>query len=268
MIRSILILILFASLLCSAEPDADPRIAAVIGEFSEAVPEAEAAEIIANAETEKAEAITEARDEAVRDLKRLIRRNSDFGKQAGVYNEVLRLDRSDSDAVQFFTNIGTIEQVLADLEPLAEEDLLGNAVAVKFQTQLIYPAADWDRNQVAVKFGEAYPGLLWDGKQYGVMIQVPREDVYLHIAYVAAGSRPMDISLGGTHIKERGLAGVTGSWRLGKLAWESVGPLKGNGSALELSLESGAGPSPHLRGVVVSKDPNTPEGDPFNKVEP
>ena len=115
---------------CAAESEKDPKVIRLLDEFTEAVTEAEteAAAIIEEAKAEKNASIIKARDEAVRDLKRLIRRNTDFAEQAGIYKEVLRLDRYDENAITFFTNIGTLEQMLADLEPLVETDLLGNVV--------------------------------------------------------------------------------------------------------------------------------------------
>ena len=80
------------------------------------------------AAAERAEAVAEGREKAVRDLKRLVNKRGDVAEQAMIYKQVLRLERGDEEAVQFFTAIGTIEQVLADLEPVVETDMLGNPI--------------------------------------------------------------------------------------------------------------------------------------------
>ena len=112
----------------AVEPN--PRVDAILETFSEGTDDAqvEYLEAVAEAATERAKAVFEERERAIRDLKRLVNRRGDIAEQALIYKQVLRLDSSEQEAVEFFTAIGTIEQVLADIEPILETDLLGNPI--------------------------------------------------------------------------------------------------------------------------------------------
>lgn len=100
----------------------------LVDKFHESVREAETErdEAIAKIQQKHAQVLTEAQSAAVRGLKRAVSSRAPFAEQAAIFKTILTLDRTDEDAVEFFTAIGTINQVLADLEPVVEADFLGN----------------------------------------------------------------------------------------------------------------------------------------------
>ena len=127
MTRLCLLFIMAIGLANDAETELDPKITRGMESFSETSIEVneEADEAIAEIEAERSEDLLKARDKAIRDLQRLIRRSSDFTFHADIHKQVLRLNPQDETALQFFSSIGTLDTVLANLEPLLEEDLLG-----------------------------------------------------------------------------------------------------------------------------------------------
>ena len=118
--------LMFVSPMSAAE--SNPRIQRAIDTFAKEAVEADAQrdEEVEKAQLEHAKSMEKARSTALRNLKRLVNSRSDVSTQAEVYKAVLRLDPYDKDATKFFTAIGTIDQVLNDLDPLVKTDLLGN----------------------------------------------------------------------------------------------------------------------------------------------
>ncbi|TVR17540.1 MAG: hypothetical protein EA401_00380 [Planctomycetota bacterium] len=130
--RIALIILSLLFVMVTAMAEDNPRVTRLMDSFSSSASAAEEAyqEAMRKAEEERLQALTTARDRTITGLKRLVRPRGDVRDQAEIYKQILRLDSSDKDAVGFFTAIGTLEQVLADIEPVVETDLLGNVVGV------------------------------------------------------------------------------------------------------------------------------------------
>ena len=87
----------------------------------------ELAKEVEKAEAEHRDEINNAVEKTLKGLKRSLRSRSPVEDQIAIYRTILRLNQSDEDAIAFFTSIGTLEEVLADIEPIIEQDFLGNS---------------------------------------------------------------------------------------------------------------------------------------------
>lgn len=122
------ILILCVTLALQAS-ESNPRIARIMQTYGVAVGNADQTkeQAIAAAEERHQQEVSRANNIAVRGLKRLVSSRSTPVEQVEIYRSILKIDREDEDAVRFFTAIGTLENVLAELDTVT--DMFGNPIA-------------------------------------------------------------------------------------------------------------------------------------------
>lgn len=92
--------------------------------------QAKADAALADAEAEHRTAMRKARERALAALRRSLQRGMGPAEQAAILREILRIDRTDADAVAFFSAVGSLDAVLAELGPAPPgDDLLGDGPA-------------------------------------------------------------------------------------------------------------------------------------------
>ena len=120
-------------------------------------------EAIEEIEQAYAKDVAKAQKSALRNLKRLTNRRLTIVEEAAIYRAILQLDQTDNDAVQFFTSIGNIDEVLSQITPLVEKDFTGNVFVTEqakpklLIEEALYGANDkWldIRDQVTVAMNE------------------------------------------------------------------------------------------------------------------
>jgi hypothetical protein len=126
--------------------DANPRLTSLLESFDSAVVKADIKyqEAVGKAAEERDASLARTRNSTLKALKRMITSRTDASTTAEIYRAVLSLDQEDADARRFFQAIGTLDDVLADLEIRVETDVTGTVVAqVPQQSPRTLQAAEW-----------------------------------------------------------------------------------------------------------------------------
>jgi hypothetical protein len=162
----------------------EQRVQRLLAEFDQQVSKGDA--LLQEARQKRAALILKARNDVVRNLKRLIRRGSDGETQALIYRRVLSFDREDADAVAFFTKEGSLELVLAELEPVVDADFLGELIVSGPAAAPSGPAG-----QLRIESAEYGAGEAWLDVTEQVRAALSTETgLSLHVSNTWAGSDP------------------------------------------------------------------------------
>ena len=127
-----LIIILLITSSCSLATAVDAELAKITDSYNNEVAKAEQAfvALVEEAEASMRETAATAAQAAIRDLERLAKRatrSGDAATQVAAWKETLRIDREHTEARAFFTSIGSIDLVLAELDGNAGNDKPGTA---------------------------------------------------------------------------------------------------------------------------------------------